>query len=593
MRFSRKSEKEAATAAAPAADPDSINRDSNGAQDVEKSTVLTDAEKPHESSDEEVQAGVRKIEATASVWSKSHLIAAYVIIWLIYFIASLQEVVVRTMNPFVTSAFSRHSLTAAVGIIASVFGGLSKLTLAKILDTWGRPQGLALMMLIWVIGFIMMAKCPNVETYAAAQVFSTVGAQGVSYCLTVFISDTTSLLNRALMLAFATTPYIVTPWIGGPVSDSILAKGGIGWRWGFAIWTIVTPAVVLPLVILSLWNQRKARKQGLLEGTNRPITFRSILDLCIEIDLVGIILLTGGMALFLLPFSIWSYQAQEWRSPMIICMIIFGAVLLVVFVLWEKFLAPVKFIPMSLLADRTVFFGGLMLTFIFANSTIWGQYFTSMLLIVWNTGVTKATYISNIYRTGSCFSALVLAYLIRRTQRFKWVAMYFAVPLMILGVGLMIHFRQPSQDVGYVAMTQIFVAFAGGPIVIAAEMAMMAPSDHQHIAVLIAILDLFSSTGAAIGSTISAGIWTGTFKRALRRHLPEGAPVDSIYSSLYTQLAYPAGTPIRQGIALAYGDAQRYMVITSVCFAVCALVCVGFWRDIKLTSKNQTKGNVI
>jgi MFS family permease len=79
------------------------------------------------------------------------------------------------MNPFVVSAFSKHSLTAAVGIIAGIIGGLSKLPLAKILDTWGRPQGLALMLLFWVLGFIMMAVCPNVETYAAAQVFSTVG----------------------------------------------------------------------------------------------------------------------------------------------------------------------------------------------------------------------------------------------------------------------------------------------------------------------------------------------------------------------------------------------------------------------------------
>lgn len=59
--------------------------------------------------------------------------------------------------------------------MSSLFGGLTKLPLAKILDTWGRPQGLLLMLFIWVIGFIMMAACNNVETYAAAQVFSSIG----------------------------------------------------------------------------------------------------------------------------------------------------------------------------------------------------------------------------------------------------------------------------------------------------------------------------------------------------------------------------------------------------------------------------------
>lgn len=81
----------------------------------------------------------------------------------------------RVLSPFVTSSFALHSLTAATTIIASVIGGLSKLPLAKILDTWGRPQGLAFMLLVWVLGFVMMAACKNVETYCAAQVFSSVG----------------------------------------------------------------------------------------------------------------------------------------------------------------------------------------------------------------------------------------------------------------------------------------------------------------------------------------------------------------------------------------------------------------------------------
>jgi hypothetical protein len=59
--------------------------------------------------------------------------------------------------------------------MANIIGGLSKIPLAKILDSWGRPQGMSLMLFIWVVGFIMMAGCKNVQTYAAAQVFSSVG----------------------------------------------------------------------------------------------------------------------------------------------------------------------------------------------------------------------------------------------------------------------------------------------------------------------------------------------------------------------------------------------------------------------------------
>ena len=88
-------------------------------------------------------------------------------------------------------------------------------------------------------------------------------SQAVSYILTVFIADTSTLKNRALMLSFATSPYVITTWIGGPVAQSVLA--GPGWRWAFGIFTIVIPVVVVPLAALVLFNDRKARKQGLLE----------------------------------------------------------------------------------------------------------------------------------------------------------------------------------------------------------------------------------------------------------------------------------------------------------------------------------------
>jgi fucose permease len=96
-------------------------------------------------------------------------------IWWIYFVTALQEVVVRAMNPYVTSAFRLHSLTAATGIMSSIIGGLTKIPLAKLLDMWGRPQGLLLSLFVWMVGYIMMASCQNVETYAAAQVFSSTG----------------------------------------------------------------------------------------------------------------------------------------------------------------------------------------------------------------------------------------------------------------------------------------------------------------------------------------------------------------------------------------------------------------------------------
>ena len=95
--------------------------------------------------------------------------------WVIYFVDSTQQGTTQALTPYVTSAFQEHSLTAATGIMSSIIGGISKLTLAKILDVWGRPQGYAVAIVCCTLGIVMMAACKNVETYAAAQVFYWVG----------------------------------------------------------------------------------------------------------------------------------------------------------------------------------------------------------------------------------------------------------------------------------------------------------------------------------------------------------------------------------------------------------------------------------
>lgn len=543
--------------------------------------------------DGDAQRGVQRMQALATVWTRSNLIAAYTFIWLIYSVVSLEEVIVRALTPYVTSDFSLHSLTAATNIMAYIIGGLTKIPLAKILDTWGRPQGMALCLVIWVVGFVMMAACNNVETYAAAQVFSAVGSQGVSYCMTVFVSDTSALRNRGLMLAFATSPYIFTTFAGGPASESVLSGDGPGWRWGFGIFTIIIPVVVTPLVLVFWYNQHKAEKKGLISATRGSVTFAALKKYAVEVDLFGCLLLASGMALFLLPFSLWSYQRNGWESPMIIGMITSGAILLILFVLWEKYLAPKTFIPFELLADRTVLGGSFMFIFNFAGSSIATPYFYSMLQVVWDLNVTQASYISSIFRVGQCLFSIFVGIAIRWSGGFKWLAMYVGMPLNLLGVGLKIYARQPDKSIGIIAVSEIFTAFAGGCLVICGELAMMAPSDHQHVAVILAILNLVSSIGSAIGNTIATTIWTREFHNKLVQYTPEGTDVAAIYASLRTQLSYEVGSPVRDGINTAYGETQRLLVITALCFLAVAYGFILIWKDLNVKIMKQVKGRVV
>jgi MFS family permease len=506
----------------------------------------------------------------------------------------MQQGMSVTLTPYVTSSFQSHSLTAATSIFSSLIGGLFKLPLAKILDIWGRPQGLISMIICLTIGLVMMAGCNNVETYAAGQVFYWVGYNGISYSISVFIADTSALKNRAMMLAFAASPYIITVWIGGPLASAFY--NGPGFRWGFGAFAIITPAICSPLLALFYINYRKARAMGLIPDrkSNRTL-LQSLKYYAIEFDVIGLFLITAGLALFLLPFNLYAQQAERWRAPMLIAFFVIGGLLLIGFALYEKFLAPKTFIPYDLLMDRTVFGACILAGVLFVSFYIWDSYFPSFLQVVNGLDMIKSSYITNIYSIGSCFWSLVVGVLIRTTGRFKWLALYFGVPVTILGVGLMAHFRQPDVNIGYIVMCQIFIAVAGGTLVICEQMAVMAATTHQYIAVVLAVESMFANVGGAIGSTVAGAIWTGVFPQKLAEHLPAEAQgnLTSIVASLETQLSYPIGSPTRIAIQHAYGDAQRIMIIASTVIQVISIVSVVVWRDIKVKDFKQVKGLVV
>ncbi|KAL9057939.1 MAG: hypothetical protein Q9206_002153 [Seirophora lacunosa] len=543
--------------------------------------------------DAHAQPGVQKIEAVTVAWTTTALTFAYLIIWLIYFVEGMLSGTNAALTPYVTSAFAQHSLTPTIGILSSVIGGVTNLTLAKILDVFGRPQGFLFCICLATVGLIMMAACNNVEAYAAAQVFYTVGNNGLQYCLGVFVADTSSLRNRGLMLAFATSPNLITCWLAGPISSAYL--GGPGWRWCFGTFTILVPAITLPLFGLLVHNYSKANKQGLIpKRESQRTAWQSFLHYCREFDAVGLILLSGGVALFLLPFNLYALQAKAWRSPLIICLLVFGILLLILFAVWERFLAPITFIPYSLLLDRTVFGACILSTTLFVGFFCWNSYFSSFLQVVNNLSVTHASYVVQAYTVGSVICSLAVGLLIHRTGRYKPVCLYFGIPLSILGTGLLIHFRQPGVEVGYIVMCQLFISFAAGTIIICDEIAIMAAASHQHIAVVLAVLSMFSNIGGAIGSTVAAAIWQDVLPKKLAEYLPvEELPnLLLIYADITVQLSYAVGSPARAAIQHAYGDAQMMMLIAGTAVWAVGLVAVAMWRDINVIGIKQTKGHV-
>ncbi|KAI0971106.1 putative MFS siderophore transporter [Xylaria arbuscula] len=547
--------------------------------------------------DEEIaspaQGGIQQADAINQVWSKAALVTAYLFIFLCSFANALQWQVIFNLMPYVVSEFSSHSLIPTIAIVSNILSGVLKLPVAKIIDSWGRPQGFASMTLLAALGLLLMSLCRDVQTYAAAQVIYQVGISGFTYILEIIVSDTSSLKNRSLALAFSTTPYLVTTFIGPVIASSFTENER--WRIAFSISSLSLVLLSIPLFYILILNTRKAKKLGLLQKSTKsgPWTASKIYQYLIEFDAVGMLLLSAGMALILVPFSLASKSTTSISLNAYSATLFLGFAFVIAFGFHEK-RTKKPFIAFSLLCSRNVAGACLLSVTIFIAYFAWDGYYTSYLQVVHGLSITQAGYIGQIYSIGSSIWGIVVGYLIRKSDRFKWLAVA-ALPVHILGGALMIIFRRPETPIIWVVMCQILLTIGGSTLVVCDQMAVMAVANHAELASTMAILSLATYLGSAMGSSLSGAIWNSTLPGALAELLPELSPVElgSIGSDLKKQLSYPMGSPTRTAIIAAYAQSQARMCIVGTLISLLEIGAVLIWRDVRLSRSKQVTGTVL
>lgn len=205
-------------------------------------------------------------------------------LYLVSFIDILLQSVQSSLNPYITSSFGKHGLLNVVSILSTVLSGATKLTLAKVVDIWGRIEGFIVMLLIVTIGLIMKATCQTIEVYVGAHVLYWTGHIGLMYIIDIMIADMTTLKNRMIIAGINGTPTICSTFAGPKIAE--LFYTNVNFRWAFGAFAIMQVGICLPVFFVMLLEQRKAAKQGLIkpkESSGRNIV-QSLWYYFIELD---------------------------------------------------------------------------------------------------------------------------------------------------------------------------------------------------------------------------------------------------------------------------------------------------------------------
>lgn len=521
----------------------------------------------------------------------------FCLLYLIDFVDFLQNSIDYALNPYITSSFGTHGLLTASSIMSTALAGCIPLATAKVIDIWGRVEGFLCMLVIVLVGMIMKAVCKNVTTYVAAHVLYWAGHIGLLYVINVMTADMTTLKNRMIIFTINGTPRIAATFAGPRIAE--LFYTNLNFRWAFGAFAIILAGCSVPAMTLMIVMYRKARKAGLAKKQRSNRTFvQSFIYYSIQFDIVGILIIMFAFCLFLLPFSLVYYAPNGWKSGYIIAMIIIGFLLFPAFYVWERYFAPVQFLPWKYLQDKTIVGSCLLYGVMFLSIMCWNGYFNSYLQVVHRQSITHAGYILNSFSLTSSIFSPFFAWIISYTGNFKWTA-YSGVPIMLVGTAILIPLRVESTSPGVLALTQVIVGFGTGIFATCSQLAAMSTVTHQEIAVILAVWGLFGSFGASIGYAIAGALWQNVLPQQLYQRLPEGSKnrTAEIFGDMVLQMSFLDGSPEREAVIGAYGDVQRKMVTVGVCFIPLCLGTIVLWKNInvrKLEEEQgkQTKGTV-
>ncbi|GAA5886423.1 hypothetical protein JCM5296_001901 [Sporobolomyces johnsonii] len=550
------------------------------------------------------QAGVLKVENVQRVWGRNSKIALFLGIALASYIYSLDGTTTYQYQAYAVSSFSSHSLLGAISTAQAIILAVTKPFSAKVSDSWGRAEAYSLCVLFYCLGYIIIAACKDVHTYAAGAVIYEVGYAGLQILIQIVIADCTNLRWRGLVSSLTSIWFFINAFVSSNIAAGVLKTSN--WHWGYGMFVILIPVTLAPVIGTLFWAQRRANKLGLdstdLIETNGGTAARAkdtrafmtrVWSWCTDIDAIGLILFGAGWACVLLPLTLVNGGTLVWSSGKIIAMLVVGGCTLIAFVAFERFFAVKPLFPFRFFRSPTVLACGFIGFFDFVSFYLQYTYQYSFISVTRGWSVVDQGYFAYTQTLCLTFAAIGAGFFQLYFHRTKWL-LVCGLLVRLLGVGLMIKSRGAHGSTFFIVICQVLQGLGGGVASASSQLLAQASVPHQDVATVTAFVLLLAEIGNAVGTAIATAIWKHWMPSQLDQRLtgllPE-ANITAIFGSITTAASYPKGSPIYEGVIGAYDETMKVLLIAATAIAVIPPILALFVNNILLTkAQNAVEG---
>jgi EmrB/QacA subfamily drug resistance transporter len=424
------------------------------------------------------------------------------------FLAALDTTIITTALPTISEHFHSNAGYTWIGSAYLLANAASTPSWGKFSDIWGRQPILLIASMIFFIGSLLAAISVNIGMLIVARAIQGIGGGGLIILVNICISDLFSMRNRGMYFAMVGMVWALASAVG-PVLGGVFTEK-VSWRWCFYIncksaFHRVLQIANIPLVpitgtvtillffFLHLHNPRTPVWDGLK-----------------AVDWAGSLAIVGGTLMLLLGLE-FGGTSHPWGSATVICLIVFGIVVIGLFALNEWKFARYPVMPPRIF-NNTSNIASLGVCFCHGYVFIAGTYYLPLYFqaVIGATPLLSGVYVLPLALSLSFVSGATGVF-IKKTGKYL-PPIWFGLVFMTLGTGLFIDFG-PKADWAKIIIYQIIAGIGVGPNFQAPLIALQSKVHPKDIATATATFGFIRNLSTAISVVIGGVVFSNEMNK--------------------------------------------------------------------------------
>ena len=475
------------------------------------------------------------------------------------FVAMLSSTVVSNALPRIVETLHGSQTEYTWVVVATLLTMTATTPIwGKLADQFSKKTLVQTALVIYVIGSLIAGTAANMGILIGARAIQGLGVGGLTALVQVVIASMVTPRERGRYSGYIGAVFAAATVSGPLIGGVIVDTPGLGWRWCFY--------VGIPFAVAAF---------ALLQKTlHLPVVRRET-----RIDYLGATLLMSGVSILL----IWVTLAGNsfgWTSTTSIAMVLGGLAVVGGAIYVEARVAYDPIIPLRLFRDRTTALAtsaSIMVGVAMFGATVYlSQYFQ----IARGMSPTRAGLMTVFMVGGLVISSMVTGRIITRTGTWKRYLVGGMIAV-VAGVALLSRIDE-TTPLWVLGIDMAVLGLGLGATMQNLVLSVQNNAAQADMGAASSLVAFFRSLGgsigvAGLGAVLSHQVSTQVTTGLTQLGLPSGGHQSHDIPDLTT-----LPEPVRALFQQAFGEATGHLFLVALPFAVVALVCVFFIREVPL-----------